>query len=233
MKSDSQRSIDRARAGEPGSSTPRRLTRRPHLEAVCPRREDGHKLPLIASLGTNGTRDFAWIQRSSRSDGRVHVFANEHDTEPQFIIAQRPGDASVWTVTTRDGQNIATVFDEGSRGRGKWSVNTADAANRYKLDETRGDAMWRRTIARISRIDNPALEWLGVILFVLLLPALLKPPLRLSIRDNAGKDVGFVTYPSTALKPRENFSLYLTHEPFPLTNSTLALAVVALMQALR
>lgn len=114
MHSDSQKTIDRVRAGQKGSSTPRRMKRRPHLEAACPARDAGEKFPLVASLGTTGTIDWGWLQQNAKSSARpVDVAVGQGESEQGFVIAQRPGDKDAWTVVDDDRRSVATAFRDG------------------------------------------------------------------------------------------------------------------------
>ena len=226
--------IERVRAGKRSSSEVRGSARPPHLQVMCSASERESHVPSLISLGPSTKAESMWLRvPGDPKSGSVTCYERGDSTEPLYRIASRPGDDPVRVVTDASGEVVLTAFREDGKLRSRWSVNVGDEVNKYKIAERRRDAVWRRTIAPLTKLEDRTVDFMGLLLAPIVLLALLVPPNRLLISDANGGGVGFIAIASSVLRPREDFSLYLDDQPFPLVDRTLALLAIAVVQDLK
>ena len=225
--------IDRVRAGNRSSSEVRG-SRPPQFQVICSATERESHVPSLISIGPTTKTDGMWLRvPGNPRSGPVMCFDRADSLEPTYTISSRPGDTGVRVVTDASGAVVLTAFREDSRFRSRWSLNVGDHVNAYSIAERKWDAVWRRTLAPLTKLEDRTIDFMGLLLAPIALLALLVPPNRLVISDAEGNQVGFIAIASSALRPRENFSLYLDNQPYPLPDRALALAAIAVVQDLK
>ncbi|MGZ8178907.1 hypothetical protein ACXVUM_13340 [Williamsia sp. SKLECPSW1] len=226
--------IERVRAGKRSSSEIRGSARPPHMQVMCSASERESHVPSLISLGPSTKAESMWLRvPGDPKSGSVTCYERAESPEHLYEIASRPGDCSVRVVTDASGAVVLTAFREDGRFRSRWSVNVGDEVNKYSIAERRRDAFWRRTIAPLTKLEDRTVDFMGLLLAPIVLLALLVPPNRLIISDAHGVGVGFIGIASSVIRPREDFSLYLDDQPYPLADHTLALAAIAVVQDLK
>lgn len=227
--------IKRGREGKRGASRIRHEVQPPHLRVIWSDDASGELLPALAYAGGIGLDDYFWVQQPSRPlADPVRVFPSADSAEPDHIITPGSGKYSATMVETFTGEVTLSAIPEKSRLRSSWTINTPERSAIFTITERRRDAVWRRTIGPCTKLFDS--EWSGIVGFIALLTtpvALLKPPVQMRITDRSGAPVGLLTFGASAVRPREDFCLYLDHMPFPLRDQTLALAALAIAQRMR
>ncbi|GAA2053349.1 hypothetical protein GCM10009722_08850 [Williamsia deligens] len=163
----------------------------------------------------------------------MRCYENECSAEPVYEVLRRADDPFVREVRRADGEIALTVFRISGWPRTKWTVNTPGHVDAYLIAERRRDALWRRTIGRLTKIQDSSIDIVGLVVAAIAFPALLMPANRLEITDRSGGRVGLVTIPPSLSRPRDSYCLYLDSQPLPLSDVTFALLAIAVVQDLK